>query len=62
MRNEAANYLTQGVLGTPSPEQREQVTQLFTKLLYDPDENVRMNATNRLKEFDSKVAAKAGIK
>ena len=62
VRNEAANYLTQGALGAPSPEQHEQATLLFVKLLNDPGENIRMNATNWLKELDPQAAAKAGIK
>ena len=62
VRGEAANYLTQGVLGAPSPEQREQAALLFVKLLDDPDKNVRRSATNRFKEFDAQAAAKAGIK
>jgi HEAT repeat protein len=62
VRGEAANYLTQGVGGVPSPEQRKQAIPLFIKLLNDPDEDVRGNATNELKEFDPQAAAKAGIK
>jgi hypothetical protein len=30
--------------------------------LNDPDDDVRMNATNQLKEIDPAAAAKAGIK
>jgi HEAT repeat protein len=32
------------------------------RLLSDPDENVRKNATNDLMEVDPQAAAKAGIK
>jgi HEAT repeat protein len=62
VRGEAANYLTQGVLGVPSSEQRKQAIPLLIKLLNDPDENVRRNATNELKVLDPKAAAEAGIK
>ena len=41
---------------------RDQVIPLFVKLLNDPDEDVRMNATNELKQIDPGAAAKAGIK
>ncbi|MDB6064014.1 MAG: domain containing protein [Pedosphaera sp.] len=61
VRNEAANYLSQGI-GKLSPEQRKQVVPLFVKLLDDPDESVRMNATNALKEIDPAAAAKSGLK
>jgi HEAT repeat protein len=61
VRNEAAHYLTDGPCAQ-FPEQRKQAIPLFVKLLDDPDENVRMNATNELKEIDPEAAAKAGIK
>ncbi len=35
---------------------------LFLKLLDDPDEDVRMSASNELKEIDPEAAARAGIK
>ena len=61
VRNEAANTLTEGV-GDKFPEQRKQAIPLFIKLLSDPDEDVRLNATNQLKQIDPAAAAKAGIK
>ena len=61
VRNEAANYISQNFtnqfLG-----QREQLVPLFVKLLDDPDEFVRMNATNELKQIAPEVVGKAGIK
>lgn len=61
VRGEAANYLT-GEWSAQFPEQRKQAIPVLVKLLNDPDENVRMNATNALKEVDPRAAAKAGIK
>jgi HEAT repeat protein len=61
VRNEAANLLA-GAVGAKFPEQREQAIPLFVELLNDPDEDVRMNARNELKEIDPRAAAKAGIK
>jgi len=61
VRNAAASQLAEGI-GAQFPEQRRQVTPLFVKLLNDPDEYVRMNATNELKEIDPQLAAQAGIK
>jgi HEAT repeat protein len=61
VRNLAANTLTEGV-GDKFPEQRKQAIPLFVKLLSDPDEDVRLNATNQLKEIDPTAAIKAGIK
>jgi HEAT repeat protein len=61
VRNEAANSLTDGI-GKDFLELRRQAVPLFKKLLNDPDDDVRMNATNQLKEIDSAAAAKAGIK
>jgi HEAT repeat protein len=61
VRGQAANILMEGV-GDKFPEQRKQAIPLFVKLLNDPDDDVRMNATNQLKEIDSAAAAKAGIK
>ena len=61
VRNEAANYISQNFtnqfLG-----RRDQLAPLFVKLLNDPDEFVRMNATNELKRIDPEAATKAGIK
>jgi len=61
VRNLAANTLTEGV-GDKFPEQRKQAIPLFIKLLNDPDEDVRLNATNQLKQIDAAAAIKAGIK
>jgi HEAT repeat protein len=61
VRNLAANTFTEGV-GDKFPEQRKQAIPLFIKLLNDPDEDVRLNATNQLKQIDLAAAAKAGIK
>jgi HEAT repeat protein len=61
VRNEAASLLTDAI-GAQFPEQRKQAIPLFVKLLNDPDDDVRGNATNQLKEIDPIAAAKAGIK
>ena len=61
VRNEAASILTDAI-GAQFPEQRKQAIPLFVKLLNDPDDDVRGNATNQLKEIDRIAAAKAGIK
>lgn len=61
VRGQAANTLMEGV-GDKFPEQRKQAIPLFVKLLNDPDDDVRLNATNQLKEIDPVAAAKAGIK
>jgi len=61
VRNEAANNLTDGI-GKDFPQWRQQAIPIFVRLLDDPDENVRVNATNQLKEIDPIAAAQAGIK
>lgn len=61
VRNEAANQIVDG-LGAQFPDQRKQAIPLIVKLLNDPDEDVRGNATNELKEIDPEAAAKARIK
>jgi hypothetical protein len=61
VRNEAATILTSD-LGNRFPEQRRQAIPFFVKLLEDTDEDVRMNATNQLKQIDPVAAARAGIK
>jgi HEAT repeat protein len=61
VRNEAANCLTQ-TFSKQCSEQCKQAIPLLVKLLNDPDEHVRMNATNELKEIDPEAAKKAGIK
>ena len=44
------------------PGARKSALPAITKLLGDPDENVRMTATNVLKEIDQDTATKAGVK
>ena len=61
VRSLAANALTEGV-GDKFPEQRKQAIPFFVKLLNDPDDDIRLNATNQLKQIDPMAAAKAGIK
>lgn len=61
VRNEAAANMTEGV-GAQFPDLRRQAIPLFMNLLNDPDEDVRMNATNQLKEIAPEAAARAGIK
>lgn len=60
VRSEAANFLAQ--FGAQYPEERKRAVPLMVRLLSDPDRDVRMNATNELKEIDPQVAAKAGVK
>jgi HEAT repeat protein len=62
VRNLAANALTSDDLGGQFPEQRKEAIPLLVKLLNDPDDDVRMNATNQLKQMNPAAAAKAGIK
>lgn len=50
VRNEAAHCLTDE-WSAPFPEVRQQASPLLRKLLNDPDQNVRMNVTNGLKEL-----------
>ncbi len=61
VRSLAANALTEGV-GDKFPEQRKQAIPLFVKLLNDPDDDIRLDATNQLKQIDPAAAAGAGIK
>jgi HEAT repeat protein len=61
VRNEAANNLTDGI-GKDFPLWRQKAIPVFVRSLDDPDEDVRMNATNQLKEIDPIAAAQAGIK
>jgi HEAT repeat protein len=61
VRGEAANNLTDGI-GKDFPQWRQQAIPIFVKLLNDPNEDVRLSATNQLKEIDPAAAAKAGIK
>jgi HEAT repeat protein len=62
VRGEAASALTSSDLGAQFPELRKQAIPFLVKLLNDPDQHVRMNATNELKELDPATAVKAGIK
>lgn len=64
LRNAAASTFSEGIdgLGPKFPEQRQQVIPLITALLKDPDQDVRINATNELKQIDPQAAAVAGIK
>jgi HEAT repeat protein len=60
VRSEAAHFITEW--GAQFPEQQKQAVPYVTKLLEDPDEQVRTSATNDLWELDPQAAAKAGIK
>jgi hypothetical protein len=61
VRGVAANNLADGI-GKDFPALRRQAVPFFVKLLCDPDDDVRLSATNQLKEIDPAAAAKAGIK
>lgn len=50
VRSEAANYLT-GEWSAKFPEQRQQAIPLLVKLLVDPDQSVRITATNAVREI-----------
>lgn len=58
VRNEAANYLTVA-WSAQFPEKRQQAIPFILKYLNDPDESVRQNATNQLKELDPQAALRA---
>jgi hypothetical protein len=60
VRSEAAHFIAEW--GAPFPEQQKLAVPCMIRLLSDPDEDVRKNATNDLMEVDPKAAAKAGIK
>ena len=60
VRSEAAHFIAEW--GAPFPEQQKLAVPCMIRLLSDPDEDVRKNATNDLIEVDPKAAAKAGIK
>ena len=51
-----------GRMGRAVPRAAKQAVPHIIKLLEDPDEQVRTNATNDLQELDPQAAAKAGIK
>ena len=61
VRNEAANTLFDS-FAKKFPDQCRQAIPLLVKLLNDPDQNVRVNASIELKEIDPAAAAKDGIK
>jgi HEAT repeat protein len=61
VRNQAAQFFS-GDFGDKFPDLRKPAIPLFVKLLNDPDEDVRGNATNELKAMDPTAAALAGIK
>jgi len=61
VRIQAANNLFY-TFAKKFPDQCRQAVPLLVKLLNDPDEDVRMSATNQIKEIDPTAAAKAGIK
>jgi HEAT repeat protein len=61
VRSEAANYVT-GEWSAQFPGERKRAIPQLLTLLKDPDENVRMAATNGLKIIDPQAAAKVGIK
>jgi len=61
MRNEAAHYLIDGP-ATQFPTERKSAVPFLIKLLSDTNDNVRINATNALKEIDPQTAARVGIR
>ena len=60
VRSEAAHFLAEW--GAQFPEQRKQAIPYVMRLLNDPDEQVRRNATGDLKEIDAQAAANEGIR
>jgi HEAT repeat protein len=60
VRGEAAHFLTEW--GAQFPEERKQAVPYMVKLLSDPDDHVRLSATNNFRQLDPQTAAKAGIK
>jgi HEAT repeat protein len=60
VRSEAAHFIAEW--GAQFPDQQKLAVPSMIRLLSDPDENVRKNATNDLMEVDPQAAAKAGIK
>jgi HEAT repeat protein len=61
VRSQAASSLTSDLV-SQYPEACKQVVPYLVNLLNDPDQNVRLSATNELKELDPQAAAQAGIK
>jgi HEAT repeat protein len=60
VRSEAANFLAQG--GPELAEARKQAVPYLVQSLNDPDESVRMSATNQLRDIDPVAAQKAGVR
>jgi HEAT repeat protein len=61
VRNQAVGLFSDGPM-RPFLEARKNALPEIAKLLCDPDEFVRMNTTNALKEIDPEAAARAGVK
>jgi HEAT repeat protein len=61
VRNQAADIFS-GDFGNKFPGLRKPALPLFVKLLDDPDDDIRINATNQLKAMDPTTAIWAGIK
>jgi len=61
VRCEALLYLTESPL-TAFPEARKRAVPDIIAMLHDPEESIRMNATNALWEIDRDAAAEAGAK
>jgi hypothetical protein len=61
VRNQAVGlFMDEPLRSTPGA--RKGALPVITKLLVDPDENVRMTATNVLEEIDQDAATRAGAK
>jgi HEAT repeat protein len=61
VRGQAASYLT-GESSAQFGGQRRQAIPFLVKLLSDPEERVRLEAANALKELDPQAAAEAGVR
>jgi len=61
VRNQAVGLFMEEPLGSP-PGARKSALPAISKLLGDPDENVRRTATNVLKEIDQGGATRAAVK
>lgn len=60
VRSEAAHFIADW--GAQFPEQQKQAVPYVIKLLEDPEQQVRINATNNLLELDPQAAARMGIR